>query len=314
MAKNINIQSNQSVTITGKLSDVVVRENVSKGTNKPYRAGTVTIRVDQTYGGKQEVSEIPVSFIAMKFKKDGTINPVYESAGNLTTQFKSIQNYGYDAASRIRVSGRSGNISENMFVGRDGEQVVSSWRVNSSFFNPVNGSVESSPANADCATFEMDIFIMGMDRECTPEGEETGRLKIRGGVIQYGNRLDVLDFVVEAPTAVDYIERNYSINDTVKVYGRIRYTSEEVISDYHEESSWGEVIPKAPSTRVKRELVIVNGSDEPYDEDMAYAPEDIQVIAADRNNRKEQLKADARSKANQKTAAKAVVSDNYGWE
>ena len=118
----------------------------------------------------------------MKFKKDGTTNPAYESVGQLTSQFKSIQNYGYDEASRIRVNGKSGNISENMFVGRDGEQVVSSWRINSSFFNEVRGG--EAPGNADCATFNIDIFIMAIARELTAEGEETGRLKIRGGVVQ----------------------------------------------------------------------------------------------------------------------------------
>ena len=190
MSKSVNNPSSNAVTITGKLSDVVVREGTSKQGGKPYRAGTVTIRVDQTYGGKNEVSEVPVQFIAMKFKKDGTTNPAYESVGQLTSQFKSIQNYGYDEASRIRVNGKSGNISENMFVGRDGEQVVSSWRINSSFFNEVRGG--EAPGNADCATFNIDIFIMAIARELTAEGEETGRLKIRGGVVQWGGKLDCL--------------------------------------------------------------------------------------------------------------------------
>ena len=67
MSKSINVQSSNAVTITGKLNDVVVREGTSKNGGKPYRAGTVTIRVEQTYGGKSEISEIPVQFIAMKF-------------------------------------------------------------------------------------------------------------------------------------------------------------------------------------------------------------------------------------------------------
>lgn len=311
MSKSINVQSNNAVTITGKLNDVVVREGTSKNGGKPYRAGTVTIRVEQTYGGKSEISEIPVQFIAMKFKKDGTNNPAYESIGQLSTQFKSIQNYGYDEASRIRVNGKSGNISENMFVGRDGEQVVSSWRINSSFFNEVRGG-DAIPANSDCATFNIDIFIMSMARELTAEGEETGRLKIRGGVIQYGSKLDCLDFYVEDPTAVDYIERNWNMNDTVNAVGRIRYTS-EIVTNYHSDNAWGEAIPQT-TTKTKRELIITHGSDEPFDEDMAYAPEDIQVVNADRNNRKEQLKMEARSKATQKAAKPVVETGNYGWE
>ena len=314
MSKSIDIQAQNSVTITGKLNDVVVREGTvgkaGKNFGKPYRSGTLTIRVEQTYGGKTETSEIPVQFMAMKFKNDGSNNPAYDSIGQLSSQFKSIQNYGYDEASRIRVGGKSGNISENMFVGRDGEQVVSSWRINSSFFNEVRGS--DAPGNADCATFNVDIFIMSMARELTAEGEETGRLKIRGGVVGWGRRLDCLDFYVEDPTAVDYIERNWSMNDTVNAVGRIRYTS-ETVTNYHSENSWGEAIPQT-TTKTKRELIITHGSDEPKSDEQAYAPEDMQVLNADRNSRKEQLKIEARTKNAQKAAKPAVAASDYGWE
>ena len=317
MSKSINVQSNNAVTITGKLNDVVVREGTSKNGGKPYRAGTVTIRVEQTYGGKGEISEIPVQFIAMKFKKDGTSNPAYESVGQLTSQFKSIQNYGYDEASRIRVAGKSGNISENMFVGRDGEQVVSSWRINSSFFNEVRGG--EAPGNADCATFNMDIFIMAMTREMTAEGEETGRLKIRGGLVKYGGKVDCLDFFVENPTAIDFIERNYNQNDTAHFVGRIRFTSETITRQ--SENTWGESIPQT-TTRKKRELIItgpgIGHEDGPNEEENSYNPEDIRVAMADRNTLKEQKKIEARAKAKTGKAAPAAATSSaaptYDWE
>lgn len=314
MSKSIDNQSTNGVTIVGKLSDLVMREGTSKAGGKPYRSGTATIRVEQHYGGKDETSEIPVQFIAMKFKKDGTSNPAYESLSELNN-YKTIQNHGYDAANRIRVNAKSGHLSENMFVGRDNEQVVSTWRIDSSFFNEVRGSQEAAPSNGDCATFSVDLFLMSIAREMTADGEETGRLKIRGGIVQYGRKLDCLDFYVEDPTAVEYIERNWSMNDTVNAVGRIRYTSETVT--YHSENSWGEDIPKT-STKTKRELIITQGSDVPFDEELAYAPEDIQVMNADRNNRKEQLKIDARSRAAAKkavpSAAAAVASSGFGWE
>ena len=311
MSKSIDMQSTNTATVTGTLLDVAVREMETKADKKPFRSANVTLRVNQTYGGKSEVSEIPISMIAMKFKKDGTINPAYDNLGSLKTDYQSAQQVGDVAASRLRFSGRSVNLRENMFAdSRDPENVISNWQINATFFNEVRGNGDTNVSSADCATFNVDIYIMAMNREMTTEGEETGRLKIRGGVVQYGRKLDCFDFYVEDPSAVEYIDRNWSINDTVNAMGRIRYSSETVT--YESQNTWGEAIPRT-STRTKRELIITQGSDFAFEEDKAYSPDDIRVLNADRNQRKEQLKIDARNKKQQKKAA-APVSSGYEWE
>lgn len=310
MPKNVEMQATNTATVTGTLLDVSVREMETKADKKPFRSANVVLRVTQTYGGKTEISEIPISMVAMKFKKDGTINSAYENIGALKTDYRSAQQVGDVGASRLRFSGRSVNLRENMFAdSRDPENVVSTWQINATFFNEVRGS-DTNVTNADCATFSVDIYIMAMSREMTVEGEETGRLKIRGGVVQYGRKLDCFDFYVEDPTAVDYIERNWSINDTVNAMGRIRYTSETVT--YESQNTWGEAIPRT-STRTKRELIITQGSDFALDDEKSYSPDDIRALNADRNQRKEQIKIDARNKK-QKKAAAAVPSTSYEWE
>ena len=317
MSKSIQNPAKNEVSITGTLHSVVIRDGIAKGSGKPYRSGTVTLRVNQHYGangGVDEISEIPVSFVAMKFKRDGSQNPAYDNLKEFMEggSYHSIQEVGLEHATRLRVSGKYGNLSENMFVGRDGETINSGWRVNSSFFGVVRGGGEASPSNGDSATFSTDIFIMSIDDEVTAEGEATGRLHIRGAIVRYGQRLDVMDFYAENPGVVDFMSRNYNVNDTVNVVGRIRYTS--TVEETHEESSWGEVIPKS-TTRTKRELILVNGADEVFDDEMAYDPADIATLNADRNSRREQLKIDARNKAAASKAAKAPVDNGgYDWE
>lgn len=320
MSKTINVPGRNEVSITGTLHNVVMREGTTKPEKgaKPYRSGTITVRVNQHYGangGVDEVSEIPVEFIAMKFKKDGTINSAWERLGDFLENgpFKSIQQVGLDRASRIRVPAKFATLNENMYS-PDGETIRTTWRISSSFFNQMRGTGEPGTANADAATFCMDVFLMTMDREVSSEGEETGRLHIRGAVVQYGQRLDVLDFYVENPSAIDFIERNYNVNDTVNLVGRIRYTS--ATEEIHEESSWGEVIPKT-TTRYKHELIVVNGSDAPYEDEMAYDPTDIATLNADRQGRREQIKIDYRNSKAAKAAAKAPVAsaaETYDWE
>lgn len=309
MSRNINSAGQNTFTITGLVSEINFREGMNKN-NKPYRSGTVIVRVDQTYGGKSEISEIPVSMFANKFKKDGTANKCYEQMAQIQNNYRSIAQAGLDGATRITFTGITSKIQENMFVSPSNpEAVLSSWRLNTMFANPARGA-------GDCATFCMEIFIMKMERELNIEGEETGRLKLIGMYV--GNRGagsnaegNVFTFYVEEPGTIDYIERNWNENDTVQVVGRIRYCSEEV--QYHSENSWGEDIPQT-STRNKHELIITKGSDFPMEDDMAYDPDDIKALYADRSARREQLVVDAKNKAKAATATKASVSSGYDWE
>ena len=318
MYKSIDTPALNSVVISGALLGLELREGKSspaKG-SKPYRSVKSTIRVNQTYGGKSEVSEIPVDFIAMRHKKDGTDNTIYETYGKYSTEYHTAQRDGIENATMVNINGRRGNgtLSENMFAtAQNPETVVSTWNIGATFLNELRGA---APGNdAECATFDIEIFILNLDREVNLEGEETGRLKIRGGVVKYGRKLDCLDFFVENPGAVDYIERNFKVNDTAHFVGRLRYTSETV--KYESENTWGESIPQT-TTKKKRELIItgpgVGCESGPYDEDRSYDPEDIRVLVADRNAVKEQKKMEARAKASKPKAAAPADKPNYGWE
>jgi hypothetical protein len=316
MYKSIDIPAQNSVVVSGTLLSLDSREGKAKKTGKPYRSLNTVVRVNQFYNGKEETSEIPLDFIAMKFKKDGTNNSMFDTYGEYVSKYQTAERHGLEAATHVQVNGRRGNgvLTENMFIdSRNEENVISTWRIGSSFLNEVYAS---SVANkSDCATFDVEIFIMNIDRELSNMGEETGRLKIRGGIVQYGRKLDIFDFFVENPEAVDYIERNYSINDTAHFVGRIRYTSETVISQT--QNSWGESIPKTTTSK-KHELIITGpgagAADGPLDEERSYSPDEIRVLVADRNTRKEQIKIENKNKAAVKTAAESVAPAKYGWE
>lgn len=296
--KDIMNQANNKVTIVGKLLDAsFAADKTSAG--KPYERANLTIRVTQTYGGRTETSEIPVSAFATQYTNKGGINPAFENIQKLK-EFKTVQNVGIDNADIVRIT--SGDLRENAFVSKSG-QLVNGWQLNSSFFNPGKGD--------DTATFNVDIFIMDMKEEFDREGETTGRLIIKGAIVQYGGRLDVVEFIVEAPDCVDYISNNWEPNSTVNVGGRIRYTVQEE-KRAAAESSWGEDIPDT-STRVVRELIITRGSDEPFEEDMAYDATEIKKAFNERKARLEQLQLDAKAKGT-KPAAQAPKKNDYSWE
>ena len=292
--REISTQSTNKVTIAGKLLDITFNAGKTKD-GKPYERANMTIRVTQTYGGRTETSDIPVSSFATQFTKAGTTNPAYTSLQQLK-ELKSVQNVGIDDADVICMSGAQ--LKENAFVTKSG-QLVTGWQLNSSFFN--NRKV------ADVASFAVDIFIMDMRDELDREGDTTGRLIIKGGIVQYGGALDIVEFIVENSDTIDHISRYWQVNQTVQVRGRVRYTSVEETKAVSGDS-WGEEVPVS-STKIVRELVVTTGDDE--DEDKSYDATEIKKAFNARKARHEQLMLEAKTTTQPKPAASKSL---MGWE
>ena len=297
--RDLSVQAQNKINIVGKLLDVTFGEG-KLNDGRAYQRASLTIRANQTFGGREEISEVPVSIFATQYTSTGKLNPAWKSLQDLRG-YKSVQDVGFDNADKIRVTGCT--ISENNFVSRNG-QLINGWQLRASFINVAS--------TEDVASFINDIFIMDMHEELDRNDEPTGRLVIKGGLVQYGSKLDVLEYIVEQPEAVEYISSHWNVNDTVTVRGRIRVTSiEEKPSGI--ESSWGEDIPEA-STRYVRELIITKGDDEGKEEEFAYDPTEIKKGFNIRKANIEQMQADAKSGAAKKAAPTAQASSKYSWE
>ena len=294
--KSVQIQAGNKINLCGKLMDVAFG-NGKLSDGRPYERATVTVRATQTYGGKEETSDVQVGMFATEFTSTGKPNPAWKSIMDLK-HMNTAQNVGIDAAARVRFTGAS--LSENNFVSRTG-QLINGWQIRGSFINEAKLS--------DVASFVTDIFIMNMHDEVDREGDTTGRLVIKGGIVQYGGKLDVVDFIVEAPDTVEYISRNWKVGDTVTVKGRIRVTSQE---EEVQSSGWGEDVPDT-TTRFVRELIIRTGDDEGKEEEFAYDPAEIKKAANERKAMIEQMQINARKVAPKQGAGSANAT-NYDWE
>ena len=298
--KDLTQQSTQKINLVGKLLDATFNKGkLSDGRN--YERVNLNLRVTQTYNNREETSDIPVSMFAAEYTNSGSLNPGWKSIQDLK-EMKTVQNDGLANADTIRLSGVS--LRENAFITKQGV-LVDGWQLGSSFVNTTN--------MADVASFIIDIFIMDMRPEEDRDGDPTGRLIIKGGIVQYGGKLDVIEFIVEKPEHVDYIERNWNPNDTVTVKGRIRVTSvEEKTSGA--DSSWGEDVPET-TTRFVRELIITKGDDEGKEEEFAYDPMEIKKGFNVRKANLEQLQIDAKNKTNKSAVqAPATNASKYSWE
>ena len=299
--KSISIQATNKLNLAGTLMDVSFGDGkLSDG--RPYQRATVTIRVTQTFGGKEETSDVQVGMFATEYTSTGKNNPAWKSLNDLKLM-KTAQNVGIDHASHVRLTGAS--LQENNFVSRTG-QLINGWQIRGSFISEVKAS--------DVASFVTDIYIMKKIDEVDNEGTPTGRLIIQGGIVQYNGRLDVVNFIVENPDNVEYVSRNWDENGTVTVKGRIRVLSQE---EEVQASGWGEDIPET-TTRFVRELIITAGDDECKDEEFAYDPLEINKAFKERKANIEQMEENARKTSPKQGAAVAnsadTASKKYDWE
>lgn len=297
--KDLTTQATNKFNIVGKLLDATFREGTTRD-GKPYESCNFTVRVKQMVNGVEETSEIPVSLFASKFTNAGTPHPGYKNIQDMKNM-KTVQNYGEQEASMVRMS--SASVRENNYVSRSG-QLINTWQLSTSFIN--------EGGKNEIASFNIDVYIMDMHPEYDRDGEETGRMILKGAIVQYGGKLDVIEFIVEGADKIDYISRNWEINKTVNIGGRVRYTSKEV-NRAASESSWGEELPES-STQMVRELVITRGSEEPFDEEFEYDPAEIRKAFNVRKAQIEQMQVDAKNAGGKKAAAPKAGPAKYDWE
>lgn len=282
-------ESLNQVDITGIVSEINIRD-IDKG-DKKYIAGDVIVRVEE----KGEVSDIPVSFISADTKKDGTPNKLYQNLQQLKT-FNSIASAGVEGATRVQI--RGAKMNENLFMPQNGAEVVSTARISSNFFTKVNAT-NFKPESRFRVTMKV-IRISNEEKMKDGEPVETGRLIIQGALVGYGDKVDVIKFVVENEQAINFIKVNYKEGDTVQVGGRLRYTEEEYTQTT--EVGFGEADTRT-FTRRTREFLIERGSAEPLDEENAYSDDDIKAALAERKQRMEKVKEASQQPKPQATPA-----------
>lgn len=302
MSKDLNEQAVNEVKISGRLSNVTFNDGkLSDG--RVWESALVDILVREDIHGVEEESTIQAKIFATPLTTTGKPHPGWKTIQELK-EMNTIQNVGYDQAQRINI--RNGELIENSFVGRSG-QVVSGYTVRTTFVNKSNMT--------DCARARLMTFIMDMHDEVDREGEETGRLVVKGGVVGYGGKLNVFEFIVEGADEVENARRTFNVNDTVILTVRFRVISKEetVIND---EGGWGEKMVET-TPRTVRELLII-GSTDPIDEDFAYSAADIKKAFNERKANIEQMQIEAKNRTISKASTAAPVKDekkhSWGWE
>ena len=299
-------QAENKVFIEGILSeiDIVERTYTKDDVQNNALAGQIKVRVEQKINGVDKILEIPVHVFVNEMTKKGTKNPAYESIDTVRREFISIASgAGVEGADRIRISGASIQMNEYW---ADENRLSSYPRINASFVQRVKRD-EFTPK----AQFSTELVVSKMIKEVDKDGVETGRLKVEGILPQYGGRVDVVPFIAENPNVVDAITQYWQPKDTVKVSGKLNFSS--TVEIYTEEQGFGEPIEKKRTINVS-ELVITGGSQTPLEGDFAFNEEEIKNALAERKTRLENRKAKELARSSSRTApAQSGFASDIGF-
>ena len=299
-------QAENKVFIEGILSeiDIVERTYTKDGVQNNALAGQIKVRVEQKINGVDKILEIPVHVFVNEMTKKGTKSPAYESMDTVRREFISIASgAGVEGADRIRISGASIQMNEYW---ADENRLSSYPRINASFVQRVKRD-EFTPK----AQFSTELVVSKMINEVDKDGVETGRLKVEGILPQYGGRVDVVPFIAENPNVVDAITQYWQPKDTVKVSGKLNFSS--TVEIYTEEQGFGEPIEKKRTINVS-ELVITGGSQTPLEGEFAFNEEEIKNALAERKARLENRKAKELARSSSRTApAQSGFASDIGF-
>lgn len=287
-----------SVKIEGILSEIDLKTGsyTKDGKTVENIGGSIKVRVNQVINGEKTELDIPVFMFSNKLTNKGTPNPAYASIERVMNEYASIAAVGIDKADRVRITGA--NIRMNEYYSQNGN-LNSYPRINASFVTKITDMTKYAPE----ATFSAIFAIGSMGYETDKEGVEIpNRYKIRGIMPQYGGIVDVVDFLATTPNVIDAVSSYWEQGDTVKINGKLNFTSvteeKEVAVDFGE--------PRVEKKTITvSELIITGGSQTPLEGDFAFDMDEIQTALEARQARLAELKEKAKAKE-AKSAPKAT--------
>jgi hypothetical protein len=304
---NMVKQSKNIVKIVGVLVENSLKQNTYKnkeGKDTEYISGTLTIRTNQQISGKDEISDIPVSVWVAKYTKEGKINPAYESMVKAMNYVSLCVSENESTATKVLIT--SGNITENIYS-VDGEKIYCTPRIQTNFINSVTNPSNYIPE----ATFTTDIVVGNIEDETNPkDGATTGRLKVKGMVCRYNGTMDVIDYVVENPNAINYIRSYWKNGDTVQISGKIRFNVKT--EQIEVPTRFGDPVFKTKTSNC-RELVITADSTDALTDEQKFTEAEVTAGL----DKRKQIIEDAKNKSKKSTstpaASPAAATNQYGF-
>ena len=280
MSETTNLrQAETKVTVEGILADKSLEQIVDKNGNPGVR-GSVSIKVDELNTIRFKV------YVGQKTSK-GEENKAWQGIQTVMNEYKSIPEVGLENADRIRVSRGSFDTYKN----QNGTDVTT---YSSNYFSRTTG--EPKPER----TFQTECFIKGKSWEVDPEGNETGRLKIKA-ISPTFSGIAILDLI--APKEDNFAndaDDLFEVGNTYRIDGQI-------VNSRVEKKVKAALGSLKGDTEFRNELIIT-GSSDPYPEEKAYDKGAIDLAIQNYEDTQAQAQSarDSKAASNSKPSAEKM--------
>lgn len=266
-------QANAKVFIEGLVSEKKLEVKTEDGKTKI--TGSLTVKTS-------DVNFVKFNINANEKTNAGSDNKCYAGLVTVMNEYKTIAEVGEAEADKVKVSG-----DLNLYTSaQTGTNIVG---YKSNFFNRVKPNEDFEPK----AEFSVETFISSIIPETNTDGDETGRILVKGWVPTY-NGIEPITLVA-ADDIASAVESTFEPGQTVEFYGDIVNSKIETVTE----------IPVAigkPKRTVKTDYkneLIITGASVAYEEDVtSEKPYEASVIKAaiqERTNKLEEAKAKAQS-------------------
>lgn len=277
-------EANARAVVEGILSEKKLEAKVVEG--KKVIRGSLVIQTDDT-------NFITFDVFVNALTKNGTPNKNYKSMETIMEEYHSIAEVGKDNATRVKVT--NGSIRPRTYFDDNGQHDILSY--SSNFFNRVQNELAPS------ADFEVELFISAITREVDSNGDETGRVIVKGWMPTYSG-IEPLTLV--APVEDDIansIEASFEPGQTVEFYGEI--VNRCIVKDETVPVKIGK--PKVRTKRTYKNELLITGASEAYEEGLTsklpYDAETIKQAIREREIRLDEMKNRGKASASAPTSA-----------
>lgn len=262
-------QADAKVNVEGVVAEINLNEEMNTTLGCNQVSGYLTVKTSDT------------NFVRFNVRmnektKAGTENKAYAGIKTVMSEYRSIDAVGEENADKVRVSG-----DLNPYHSTQSNQDVLGYKSN--FFNRVIG--EYNPH----AEFDVEMFISNIIPEIDKEGEETGRLLLKGWVPQYENGIEPLTLVVPTDLA-DAVESVFAPGQTARFYGDV--INDRVVIKREIPVAIGK--PKVETRTITKNELVLTGASEPYEEGVSaekpYPADTIKAAIQARQDRIESRK------------------------
>lgn len=280
-------EAKNAVFVEGILLEKDVQRGVTKE-NKPYIRAEIKVLCRQNIDGKELETVVPIKFYANMYKKDTEIVSRLYTGIEEIEKFQSAADTGDEkTADAIRVdmgskNFRNGSLAENVYVPQGATKEISTVEINGTSVRKID-RMRLNPLTK----FSTEIVVYGIKEEVV-DGEVTGAIIVTGLVVRYQDRVDMIDFKVVKPNAINHINNNWERGMTVLAEGYLNFIN-KTYTVSKDDAGFGDPID-IPVSRFVKELIITSGSAGSIDKEFAYDKAQLNPAISARLERIEKMK------------------------